>query len=628
MCGICGKLSYTADDVSTAVLKSMGASLSHRGPDSDGFYLRPKIGLAQRRLAILDLSREADPPLCNETRDVWLAFNGEIYNYRELRTELIKKNHIFRTHSDTEVIVHLYEEYGYDAVRRLRGMFAFALWDERKQRLFVARDRLGKKPLFYAKNPSGLTFASELCAIRKDPAVPIVLNMPAIDQYLTWGYVPCGESVYQGIYSLPAAHYMTCDLLGGVELSRYWSPPIARPADIGMEEAEERVLDLLRESVRLRTVADVPLGAFLSGGIDSGLVVAFLSEISSGPVKTFTIGFDDSTGKDERRLARLVASRYGTDHHEYELAPITLSAFEDLVRRHGQPFADSSAYPTYVVSKAARECVTVALSGDGGDESFAGYKHYRGQLLRVASDSRLGPIVRSAGRIGEGVFKTAPAYSPLARVARGFSTLGSGLEAGYSLQNKCIKPQEADWLYTDGFKAELARSRNGNSMSLEVARADGEAPIDYMMRQDQSRYLPDCLMTKTDISSMANSLEVRCPFLDHTLVEFASTIPHALKYKAKIGKVILRNIAARFLPSEIATKEKSGFSIPLASWLAGPMSPLLEQLVSSDAASLHRLIKPSTIKTMISQHLSGKRLWPNRLWTLMVLQVWLQQNGF
>ena len=628
MCGICGKLSYTAEDVRREVLERMCATLFHRGPDADGFYLKPKVGLAQRRLAILDLSPEANPPLCNETEDIWVVFNGEIYNYQDLRADLTSKGHVFQTHGDTEVIVHLYEEYGYEAVERLRGMFAFGLWDSRLQRFFAARDRFGKKPFFYTRNHSGFTFASELSAIRCDPAVSINPNLSAIDEYLTSSYIPAGQTAYQGIYSLPAAHYMVCDLLGNVELRRYWSPPVAQPSNMSTEESEAAVLELLRESVRLRAVADVPVGAFLSGGIDSGLTVALLSEMTSRPVKTFTIGFGNSGDRDERQLARLVASRYGTDHHECELPPITISAFEDLVHRYGQPFADSSAYPTYAVSKAARESVTVALSGDGGDESFAGYQHYREPLQWLTGKAGVSPVVRIVGKIASTALKPAPAYGQLARAARGFSMLSAQLEDRYALQLRCVKPQEAEWLYTDSFKAELARSQNGRLRALRLVREDGEAAIDYMMRHDQNHYLPDCLMTKTDIASMANSLEVRCPFLDHKLVEFASTIPHSLKYKGGRGKLMLRNLAARFLPNEIVVKKKTGFSIPLGSWLAGPMSGLLSQLLSTEASSLHRLIRPEAIKMMISQHVTGKRPWQNRLWALMVLQMWLTQNQF
>jgi asparagine synthase (glutamine-hydrolysing) len=356
--------------------------------------------------------------------------------------------------------------------------------------------------------------------------------------------------------------------------------------------------------------------------------VALLSEVTSGPVKTFTIGFNHFPEQDERRYARLVASRYGTDHNEYELPPITASGFEDLVRRHGQPFADSSAYPCYAVSRAARERVTVALSGDGGDEAFGGYDHYRQQLRWIVCDGALAPLARLAGTAGSTVLSRVAGNWRLARVARGFQTMSAPLPARYALQMHCLKPQELNWLYTKEFKAELATVRNGDLASEEMARADGEAPIDYMMRHDQNHYLPDCLMTKTDITSMANSLEVRCPFLDHKLVEFASTIPHAHKYKDRTGKFVLRNIARKFLPEEVVGKKKSGFSIPLQAWLAGPMKSLMMELVSSDAKSLHQLVKTASIQQMITQQVNGEHSWGNRLWALMVLQVWLRQNCF
>jgi asparagine synthase (glutamine-hydrolysing) len=379
MCGICGKVSFAGDDVGRPTLERMCAALVHRGPDDEGVYVAGRVGLAQRRLSIIDLSHDGVAPLSNEDGTIWVTFNGEIYNFPQLRAELSARGHIFRTRTDTETIVHLYEERGVECLSRLKGMFALAIWDQKRQRLFAARDRLGKKPFFYVRTSAGLTFASSIKALLADSAVAAVPNYRALDDFLTYQYVPSPETAFTGIYKLPPGHFLTFERDTGLEVRRYWRPPLVngpmktRPDPLTIEA---ELLERLEAAVRARLIADVPLGAFLSGGVDSGAVVALMARASNRPVKTFSIGFEEQDF-DELPAARLLADRYATEHHEFIVRPDATEVLPHLVRHYGEPFADPSAVPTYYLSKLTRGYVTVALSGDGGDENFAGYDNYQ-----------------------------------------------------------------------------------------------------------------------------------------------------------------------------------------------------------------------------------------------------------
>lgn len=624
MCGICGKIDFRGDLVDEVLIRKMCGILVHRGPDDEGIFVAPHIGLGQRRLSIIDLRRIATPPLANEDGSLRIVFNGEIYNYREERCELAAKGHVFRTDADTEVILHLYEEYGTDCLKRLRGMFAFALWDSRKKILFAARDRLGKKPFYYTKSPFAFLFGSEIKAITADPGVSASPNYEAIDRYLTWQYVPSPLTAFSGIFKLPPAHYLVCGVDGSVDVQRYWIPPDVGKTTAATREIEEEMIRRLGEAVRIRMVADVPLGAFLSGGIDSSAIVALMAGTSGRPVRTFSIGFEEES-HNELPFARQIAKRFGTDHHEFIVKPNASEILPLLVRHYNEPFADSSALPTFYVSRVARDHVTVALSGDGGDENFAGYDRYADILRWSKADVIPLPLRAGLGVGFEKIIDGFPYSNRQARARRGFHMLGSGLRERYLLNMTMLKPQEKQMLYTKHFRGLIAREKVTPDRVREFAWDGHIDPMDSMMRHDQSFYLPDCLMVKSDVASMANSLEIRCPFLDHRFVEFTATIPSSLKRDRTGGKVILKKALKDLLPPEILAKRKTGFGIPLAKWLREDLSGLLRQMLLDDTAEKRGIFDPRFIRRMVKEHIDGKRDWSNRLWAFLFLEMWFRE---
>lgn len=598
----------------------MCETLVHRGPDAEGIHVGPGIGLGQRRLSIIDLSDTANPPLANEDETLWIVFNGEIYNYRELRQELLARGRRFRTATDTEVLLQLFEEEGEGCLTRLRGMFAFAIWDTRSQTLFAARDRLGEKPFVYARTARAFLFGSEIKAITADPEVHSAPNFRAIDQYLTWQYVPSPQTAFDGIFKLPPAHFLRCDHRGKVDIHRYWSPPSGPKFDRPMQDIEEELAGLLRECVRTRMVADVPLGALLSGGIDSGSVVGLMAQESSRPVKTFSIGFDEDEFN-ELPYARLVAERYGTDHHEFLVRPSAIEILPMLVRHYNEPFADSSAIPTWYVSRMTREHVTVALTGDGGDENFAGYTRYGQMLAWRRFDTLPRPIRGMFGALGQKVDRLP--YSNLtARLGRGIKMIASNLPDRYRLMMSTLKEAEKRELYSARFKA---LAGGNDSCGLDLPWDASMDSLDWMMRNDQNFYLPECLMVKADIASMANSLELRAPFLDHQLVEFAARIPSRLKHDGTAGKQLLRRIARDLLPADILAKRKTGFGVPLAGWFRGELAPMLRAMLLDDRAAGRDLFEPSAVRRMVDEHHRGARDWSNRLWALLFLELWFRE---
>jgi asparagine synthase (glutamine-hydrolysing) len=620
MCGICGKIDFGGAPVDRELVASMCATIVHRGPDDEGIYTAPYVGLGQRRLSIIDLAHSATAPLSNEDGTVWVTFNGEIYNFRELRMRLERRGHTFRTNTDTEVIVHLYEEHGVDAVRHMRGMFAFALWDAKAKRLFAARDRLGKKPFVYARTASSFVFGSEIKAITADPSISVAPNWRAIDRYLTYQYVPSPDTAFAGIEKLPAGHFLVCDAVSReVKVERYWAPPAAEKTRATREEIAAELVGRLREAVRMRLVSDVPLGAFLSGGIDSSAVVALMAQESGAPVKTFTIGFEDDAF-DERDYARLVANRYGTEHHEFIVRPDAAEVLPLLVRHYNEPFADSSALPTYYLSKVTRQHVTVALSGDGGDENFAGYNNYAAAMAWGKADVVPAPVRRAAGRALAATLDALPYTNTTARASRAAAMVASDLPERFRLQSAIFKAQEKALAYTPQFRALI-----GESETLDLQWSAGMDALDWMMRHDQTYYLADCLMVKVDVASMANSLEVRAPLLDHELVEFTATIPSAMKRDSGGGKQIFKDAVRRLLPEEILTKRKSGFGVPLARWMRGELAPLVEVTLLDERAARRGLFEPKFVRRMVDEHRRGDRDWSNRIWALLFLELWFRE---
>ena len=624
MCGICGKVEFRDVPVDRSLIHRMCETVVHRGPDDEGIHTAPHVGLGQRRLSIIDLRPEAAPPLSNEDGSLWVVLNGEIYNFREEREGLVAKGHLFRTAADTEVILHSYEEHGTGCLSRLRGMFAFALWDSRRKILFAARDRFGKKPFFYAKTPSSFLFGSEIKAIATDPAVTLSPNYTAIDRYLAWQYVPGPLTAFSGIFKLPPAHFLVCTAGGSVAIERYWSPPDPVKTAAPPPEIEEEIMRLLGEAVRLRMVSDVPLGAFLSGGIDSAAVVALMAREGGRPVKTFSIGFEEES-HNELPYARQVAERYGTDHHEFIVKPDAAEVIPLLVRHYNEPFADSSALPTYYVSKVTRAHVTVALSGDGGDESFSGYDRY-GEILRWGRADFVPYSARHAvGACMAGLLDRMPYSNVTAKASRGFRMLGSRLRERYLLQMTMLKPQEKRACYTPRFRDLIAREAEGDDPVAGLPWDGSMDPLDWMMRHDQHFYLPDCLMVKSDVASMANGLEVRCPFLDHRLAEFAATIPSAMKRDSDGGKRILKRAVKDLLPPEILGKPKTGFGVPLAKWFRGELSDLLRGTLLDERASRRGLLDGRFVKKMVDEQIGGRRDWSNRLWAFLVLELWFRE---
>jgi asparagine synthase (glutamine-hydrolysing) len=622
VCGICGVLSFDGSPGDASIIARMNQTLIHRGPDDEGIHVGPSIALGERRLSIIDLSSAATAPLSNEDGSVWVVFNGEIYNFQELREQLLDRGHRFCTGTDSEVIVHLYEDYGISCLAHLRGMFAFAVWDAGRGRLFAARDRFGKKPFLYAKTSSGLVFGSEIKAITAHPAVPIEPNYSAIDAYLTYQYVPSPLTAFVGISKLPPAHFLVCTSTGEMRVERYWSPPNAvTTTTASVQELEAELLRQLREAVRLRMVSDVPLGAFLSGGVDSSSIVALMAEESKTPVRTFSIGFNEDA-YDELPFARMVAQRYGTEHHEHIVTPQVADVLPTLVRLYNEPFADPSAVPTFYLSKVTREHVTVALSGDGGDEAFGGYARY-GQALQW---ERTRVIPRAARRllatVAVSILDRLPYRNAAARVARAFAMLGGCLPERYLLAMTMLKPQEKRVCYTPEFQGLLEDQRHPD---LSLPWGPDADSLDWMMQHDRHFYLPDCLMVKTDIASMANSLEVRCPMLDHAFVEFSATIPSSLKRTRAGGKRILKSAVRSLIPEPVITRPKTGFGLPLGTWFRTAWAEPLRELLLDDRATKRGLFNPHMLRRMVDEQVSGRRDWSDRLWGFVFLESWFRE---
>lgn len=629
MCGIAGVLRLDRRAADGDEAGRLCARLAHRGPDGEGVHAEGPVALAHRRLSIIDLEGGVQP-MANEDGSAWITFNGEVYNFRELRPELERRGHRFATASDTEVILHAYEEYGEGCVARLRGMFAFAIWDARRRRLFLARDRVGKKPLYYAESAGAFVFASEVQALLAHPDVPREADLSALDEYLTYGYVPAPRTAFRGVFKLPPAHCLTLELdgegtLASRSLERYWSLDYGAKLDLDEGEAGERLLEVLEEAVRLRMIADVPLGALLSGGVDSSLVVALMSRLSDRPVKTFSIGFDEK-GFDELPFARMVAERYGTDHHELIVRPAALEVLPTLVRHYGEPFADSSAVPSYYVSKLTRQHVTVALNGDGGDESFAGYeRYYAGGLAdrygRLPRPLRAGVIEPLAALIPGSL----PRRNRLGQAKRFLEVAAQPAGARHLRWMSYFTAAQKGELYADDFRQALPPGHAEGAWLLglfDEARGRGFGRLDAMLATDVGSYLPFDLLMKMDIATMANSLEARSPLLDHVVMEFAASLPERLKLRGTTTKHLLRKVARTLLPAECLDRRKMGFGIPVGDWMRGDLRPLLFDVLLAPRAMARGLFRPGAVRRLVDEHLERSRDHTFRLWALLWLELW------
>jgi asparagine synthase (glutamine-hydrolysing) len=624
MCGIVGVVNLDGARADAGLLARMNEAIRHRGPDEEGAYLEGRVGLAMRRLAIIDLAG-GQQPLANEDRTCWIVFNGEIYNYRELKRRLEDLGHTFRTDSDTEAIVHAYEQYGADCPRHLRGMFAFAVWDARRQELFLARDRVGKKPLLYARVGSTFVFGSEFSALLPHPSVSREVDREAIHHYLSFMCVPAPLTAYRDIRKLEPGHSLTLTRDGQVKTERYWQPDFTRKIKISEGEAGERALALLRDAVRVRLMSEVPLGAFLSGGVDSSAVVALMAEESSAPVKTFSIGFDERDFS-ELHHARRVAERVGADHHEFIVRPDAMEVLPLLVEHYGEPYADSSAIPTYYVSRETRRHVTVALNGDGGDECFAGYERYA--AMRLSERYRKLPGVLRERVIGQAVallpaselrrgrvrslkrFLQAASLPPVERYLRWVSVFDAGAKRE---------------LYTEEFRRETRALDARAWLAPWFARANGAGVVDAAMLADTMTYLPNDLLVKVDIASMAVSLEARSPFLDQHVIEFAASLPEGLKLRRLTTKYVLKRALRGLLPRENLTRGKMGFGVPVGHWLRGPMQDFLRGHLLSEKSARRGLLRPEAVRRLVELHTRGERDYTNQLWTLLMLELWFQR---
>lgn len=624
MCGIVGIVNKSETAVDPAVLALMCDAIRHRGPDEEGSYARPTVGLAMRRLAIIDLAG-GQQPITNERKTAWIVFNGEIYNYRELRAKLEKLGHRFATDCDTEAIIHAYEEYGAQCPKHLRGMFAFAIWDEERQELFIARDRLGKKPLLYAETRDGLAFASEFRALLKHPSISREVAPEAIDYYLSFMCVPAPLTAFRGIKKLEPGHSLRYRLNGDIEINRYWQPDFSHKTRMDETEASARLLEVLRDAVRVRLMSEVPLGAFLSGGVDSSAVVALMSEASREPVKTFAIGFEEQDFS-ELAHARRVAEHVGTDHHEFIVRPDALEVLPMLVEHYGEPYADSSAVPTYYVARETRKHVTVALNGDGGDECFAGYERYG--AMQLAETYRRLPALLRRGIVERAVemLPTPEARRSRVKDAKRFlHAAGMNRAARYEHWVGAFDPESKHELYTAEFRRRTTEGASTELLARWFATANGAGVLDATLLTDTMTYLPNDLLVKVDIATMACSLEARSPFLDHHVVEFAAALPENFKLRGRKSKYLLKRALKDLLPAEILDRRKMGFGVPVGYWLRAQMQPFLRETLLSEKSLGRNLFNPASVRRLVDEHTSGAADHANMLWTLLMLELWFER---
>lgn len=627
MCGIAGIFAPGGGRDPTALrglAERMTRVIAHRGPDGSGIHIEPSVALGHRRLSIIDVAAGAQP-LFNEDGSVAVVFNGEIYNFQQLTTELQAAGHAFRTHSDTEVIVHAWEQWGEACVERFRGMFAFALWDRSKRTLFLARDRLGVKPLYYGFTRTGdLVFGSELKALLQHPELDRALDESAIEDYFAYGYVPDPKSIYQAVRKLPPAHMLTLQAGGTPRLKRYWDVSFEPDHRLTLADAQHRLTALLEESVKLRMISEVPLGAFLSGGVDSSVVVATMATLSSAPVTTCSIGFADGS-VDESGYARQVATLFDTNHHMRQVDADDTELLDTLLDCYDEPFADSSAIPTYRVSQLAREHVTVALSGDGGDETFGGYRRYRLHLNEERVREALPLSVRAPlfGALSR-VYPKADWAPQMFRAKTTFQALALSSVDAYAQTVSFTRPE----LRTRLLSVPLRKRLNGYR-ALEVLREharsfEGDDPLALLQHLDYRTYLPGDINTKVDRASMAHSLEVREPLMDHELVQWAATIPSSLKITDGRGKAVLKAAFDKVLPESILHRPKQGFIVPLSRWFRGALGTQLQASLTTDNP-VNSYIDANFVMQMLEEHRHGRRDWSTPLWTVMVFERFMRR---
>lgn len=620
MCGITGRINlHTEQEINPHELKSMTDCIEHRGPDDDGYYINQHVGLGFRRLSIIDI-HSGHQPLSNEDGSIWIVFNGEIYNYHELQENLEAQGHVFRTKSDTETIVHLYEQYGVECLQYLRGMFAFSIWDNNKQQLFCARDRFGIKPFYYYEDGEKFVFGSEIKSILHADNVNKKISYDALNSYFAYGYITSDLSIYENVRKLQPAHYLllTPGKNPAIEIKKYWDIKFRPNFNKTESQWMEEIQSCLSDVVKLHMISDVPLGAFLSGGIDSSSVVAMMARNSSIPVETFSIGFKGDINN-ELKNAREVAKKYGCKHREQMVEPESISLLPKLVKAYDEPFGDSSAIPTYYVSKFAREHVTVALSGDGGDELFAGYDIY-GYLSKIHRVSTPFPVFNKL--VWGSVNKAFPDKSR-----------GKGLTYFLSQDKKLLGAHLCTWprsvrkrmILEDGPLAAVQTEPEWFKESI-LANGNGNDFITNLQHLDMRTYMVDSILTKVDRASMLNSLEVRVPLLDHKFAELSFTIPSTLKRKGNQSKYILKQAMKNVLPATVLSGPKIGFSAPISDWFKDDLKGFVNDTLLSANPKIGAYLDKEEIRRIISNNATGSRDFSGRIWSLLFLEEWLNQN--
>ena len=620
MCGICGIYNKGSTEISEGKIIKMRDIMYSRGPDDAGVYFGEHIGLGHRRLSIIDLTATGHQPMTNEDKTIWMVFNGEIYNFKDLRKKLEELGHVFKSRTDCEVVIHGYEEWGENVFKKVNGMFGVAIWDANKNTLILARDRVGKKPLFYSEHNGSVIFASDIKSVLEGLVTKPEIDYKAMDAYLTYLNVPHPQSIYKKIKKLSPAHYIVFSK-NSTKIERYWFLSFQNKVYMKEDEYIHKVDELLKSSIKDRLASDVPLGAFLSGGIDSSLVVALMSKLSNNNVRTFSLGFDNQS-YNELPYAKKVADRYDTDHHEFILKPDYLDIIPQLIWNYGEPFADSSALPSYYVSKIAREHVTVALVGDGGDESFAGYPRtkevytaslYRKIIPRFLSNLAISPFLKIAGYALDNFYL-------INRINFYENYTKETTRSRYKRYMGWIK--ERNDLFSINFKDNLNGYDPSHVYEDYFDMDDGISDIDRALFVDINTILPDGYQVKMDVASMSNSLEVRAPFLDYRILEFSASIPPSIKLKKGRSKYLLKKLAKEYLPAESIHRPKCGFAIPIDDWFRKELKPYLYSVILSDRARERRYFNYNYVEHIINEHLNSRGYHEHKLWSLLWLELW------
>ncbi len=628
MCGLTGIFDTRGQrEINSSVLKRMTDAIRHRGPDGEGIHIAPGIGLGHRRLSIIDIAGGAQPML-NASRSVALVYNGEIYNFPDLKKELEQLGYQFLTHCDTEVILHGWEEWGEACVEKFRGMFAFALWDARKDALFLARDRLGKKPLYYTTLPNGwMLFGSELKALKQHPDFPNQLDPQAIEDFFAFGYIPDPRSIYAGVQKLLPGHTLTIRRGDQARLKCYWDLKLNQSTLSDPDEAAYEMTERLTEATRLRLISDVPLGAFLSGGVDSSGIVALMSGLSSEPVNTFSISFGVKAF-DESEYAQHIADRYHTNHISKEVDPDEFSLIDKLTEVYDEPFGDASALPTYRVCALARERVTVCLSGDGGDELFAGYRRYlwhqkEAQLRALVPGALRRPLFHLAGRL----YPKLDWAPRMFRAKNTFQELAMDEDMAFFHSVSITSDAVRQKLFTQRLKSDLQGYHASEIITQHMGAADTDDPLMRAQYADMKTWLPGDILTKVDRASMANSLEVRAPLLDHRLAEWSAALDPQLKLHGAVGKYVLKRALEPFVPDDILYRPKQGFSMPLATWFRGPLRQKIHASVNGPVLAQTGFFEPQALEELVRDHESGARDHSSILWLLLMFDSFLRAES-